>query len=71
MSGKDIINIDYNSFFTEKIDRLKQDGNYRYFLDVNKSAQHFPKFYYEDEQGRKKSAVNWCSWYLFSSHSAR
>jgi 5-aminolevulinate synthase len=28
---------------------------------VNKSAQHFPKFYYENEMGEKKMAVNWCS----------
>ena len=53
--------VEYDSFFAQKIDQLKRDGNYRYFLDVNKSAQHFPKFYYEDEQGKKKSAINWCS----------
>ena len=53
--------VEYDSFFAQKIDQLKKDGNYRYFLDVNKSAQHFPKFYYEDEQGKKKSAINWCS----------
>jgi 5-aminolevulinate synthase len=52
---------DYNKQFSEKINQLKKDGNYRYFLDVNKSAQHFPKFYYEDELGNKKMAVNWCS----------
>ena len=52
---------DYNSLFSTKIEQLKKDGNYRYFLDVNKSAQHFPKFYYEDDQGKKKSAINWCS----------
>ncbi len=52
---------DYNKQFSEKINQLKKDGNYRYFLDVNKSAQHFPKFYFEDELGNKKMAVNWCS----------
>lgn len=45
------IGVDYDTIFTAKIDQLKRDGNYRYFLDVNKSAQHFPKFYYEDEHG--------------------
>lgn len=53
--------VDYDSLFAEKIGQLKKEGNYRYFLDVNKSTQHFPKFYYEDEQGQKKSAINWCS----------
>lgn len=60
-TSKEIRTTNYDSFFTAKIDQLKKEGNYRYFLDVNKSAQHFPKFYYEDEQGKKKSAVNWCS----------
>ena len=59
--GKEILATDYDSFFSAKIDQLKKEGNYRYFLDVNKSAQHFPKFYYEDERGNKKSAINWCS----------
>lgn len=53
--------MDYHSLFSEKIGQLKQAGNYRYFLDVNKSAQHFPKFYYEDEAGNRKMAMNWCS----------
>ncbi len=53
--------MDYHSLFSEKISLLKKEGIYRYFLDVNKSAQHFPRFYYEDERGEKKMAVNWCS----------
>jgi 5-aminolevulinate synthase len=53
--------IEYNAIFSRHIDGLKQSGSYRYFLDVNKSAQHFPRFYYENENGEKKSAVNWCS----------
>jgi 5-aminolevulinate synthase len=53
--------IDYINLLQTKIDNLKKEGSYRYFLDVNKSAQHFPRFYYEDEQGQKKMAVNWCS----------
>ncbi|MGC4103287.1 5-aminolevulinate synthase [Ferruginibacter sp.] len=52
---------DYNNILQQKIDALKESGSYRYFLDVNKSAQHFPRFYYENEMGEKKMAVNWCS----------
>jgi 5-aminolevulinate synthase len=52
---------DYNTILTEKLDALKESGSYRYFLDVNKSAQHFPRFYYANEMGEKKQAVNWCS----------
>jgi 5-aminolevulinate synthase len=53
--------INYNDILQQKILALKESGSYRYFLDVNKSAQHFPKFYYENEMGEKKMAVNWCS----------
>ncbi|MES2776715.1 MAG: 5-aminolevulinate synthase [Bacteroidota bacterium] len=53
--------IDYNDILNNKLAQLKDSGAYRYFLDVNKSAQHFPRFYYENEKGEKKMAVNWCS----------
>jgi 5-aminolevulinate synthase len=55
------LSIDYRAILQTKIDHLKQQGNYRYFLDVNKSARHFPRFYFDDENGIKKSATNWCS----------
>ena len=51
----------YQSFFAEKLEQLKEEGNYRHFLEVNKSAQHFPNFYFADEEGRQRAAVNWCS----------
>jgi 5-aminolevulinate synthase len=50
----------YEQFFKQKIDQLQQEGNYRYFLNVNKSARHFPLFYYE-QNGEMKRAVNFCS----------
>jgi 5-aminolevulinate synthase len=53
--------INYNGILQQKITSLKESGGYRYFLDVNKSAQHFPRFYYENEMGEKKMAINWCS----------
>jgi 5-aminolevulinate synthase len=52
---------DYLKILSDKLDALKESGSYRYFLDVNKSAQHFPRFHYENEMGEKKTAVNWCS----------
>ena len=51
----------YNSLFTERLQQLKNNGAYRYFLEVNKSAQHFPNFYYVNEEKFQRSAVNWCS----------
>lgn len=52
---------DYLSYFTDQLNQLKEEGRYRYFLEVNKSAQHFPHFYYNDEKGQHHQAINWCS----------
>ena len=53
--------MNYNTFFDRHIQTLKNSGHYRYFLEVSKSAQHFPKFYFQDAEGVKRSAINWCS----------
>jgi 5-aminolevulinate synthase len=53
--------MNYSAFFTEKLKSLRNDGLYRRFLEVNRSAQHFPSFYYTDEGGLQHTAVNWCS----------
>ena len=53
--------MNYNTYFDRHIQTLKDNGHYRYFLEVNKSAQHFPKFYFQDSDGVKRSAINWCS----------
>ena len=53
--------MNYNALFTHKLDALKEQGSYRHFLEVNKSAQHFPNFYYTNGEGVKRSAINWCS----------
>ena len=53
--------IDYNNLFEQKLNALKESGSYRHFLEVNKSAQHFPHFYYSNAEGIQRSAVNWCS----------
>jgi len=52
---------DYKSYLAKQLQQLKNEGRYRYFLEVNKSAQHFPNFYYSDEKGTQHAAVNWCS----------
>ena len=51
----------YDRFFEEKVNALKISGAYRNFVDVNKSAVHFPHFHYRDANGIQRSAVNWCS----------
>ncbi len=51
----------YDSFLANKLQQLRDTGAYRYFLEVNKSAQHFPYFHYAGENGVQRSAINWCS----------
>jgi 5-aminolevulinate synthase len=53
--------MDYQLFLNQRLQELKDSGAYRYFLEVNKSAQHFPNFYYADIKGQQRAAVNWCS----------
>ena len=50
----------YESYLQQQLHQLKENGNYRYFLDVNKSARHFPVFYYESG-GVTRRAINFCS----------
>ena len=61
-AGKKLFSMfNYGEFFEEKLNELKQTGAYRNFVDVNKSAVHFPHFHYRDKNGIQRSAVNWCS----------
>ncbi len=50
----------YHLYFQQQLTALKERGEYRYFLNVNKSARHFPVFYFEKD-GEVKRAVNFCS----------
>jgi 5-aminolevulinate synthase len=54
-------NVMYDKIVSSHLDALKRTGNYRYFLNVQKSAQSFPEFTFEDADGHQKTAVNWCS----------
>jgi 5-aminolevulinate synthase len=51
----------YEKYLSDKLQQLKDAGSYRYFLEVNKSAQHFPQFHYTNQEGIQRSAINWCS----------
>lgn len=52
---------DYHQVFKQHLNRLKEAGNYRYFLDVDKNADTFPKFSFTDSYGDLYRATNWCS----------
>jgi 5-aminolevulinate synthase len=53
--------MEYQQFFKDQLNQLRGEGAYRYFLEVNKSAQHFPRFVYRDDKGENRNAINWCS----------
>lgn len=53
--------MDYNNIFSKKLNELRDNGTYRHFLEVNKSATHFPHFHYRNNEGVQRSAINWCS----------
>ncbi len=53
--------MDYNQFFEQRLNQLKDNGSYRHFLEVNKSAAHFPHFHYRNHEAVQRSAINWCS----------
>jgi 5-aminolevulinate synthase len=50
----------YEDILAQQLEKLKQSGSYRYFLDIHKNAQTFPRFHYLAEGGTH-TAVNWCS----------
>ena len=51
---------DYPSWVENKLTDLKQDGSYRYFLTLEKSAIDFPVFQFVNQKGESVKAVNWC-----------
>jgi 5-aminolevulinate synthase len=51
---------DYTGHLDARLDRLKAQGNYRYFLELHKSAIKQPDFDF-DREGLKKVATNWTS----------
>lgn len=50
----------YDSIIEKKLNDLKESGNYRIFLDVEKNTQTFPHFQFTLE-GIRYKATNWCS----------
>jgi 5-aminolevulinate synthase len=63
---------DYLHFFIEYLADKKRKGEYRYFLDIEKKVESFPKFIYENSAGQNFKVVNWCSndYLAMSTHPA-
>ena len=48
---------DYESFYNEELDKKKNDRSYRYFNNINRLAQQFPKAH----TGTGDKVTVWCS----------
>jgi 5-aminolevulinate synthase len=55
------VSFNYENLFNQKLDALKTQGNYRYFLDIERSAALFPIFHYKDAEGNRHEVINFCS----------
>ena len=53
--------INYNTYFSEKIESIKAEGRYRVFADIERLVGQFPKAIYRDESGLEKEITIWCS----------
>ncbi|NQW01554.1 MAG: 5-aminolevulinate synthase [Rhodospirillales bacterium] len=52
--------MDYESFFADRIDDLKEEGRYRVFADLERRAGAFPAAVNHTEDG-KRDVIVWCS----------
>jgi 5-aminolevulinate synthase len=54
------ITVNYNAFFAEKVDRLRVEGRYRVFADLERCAGDFPRARRHGADGERTVTV-WCS----------
>ncbi len=52
--------MDYNKFFNDKIDELKEEGRYRVFADLERHAGSYP-FATNHRDGKTQDVKVWCS----------
>jgi len=51
----------YLSYISDRLLQLKEEGVYRYFLELEKDIWLSPFFHYTNEAGVNCKAINWCS----------
>ncbi|MDX1402409.1 MAG: 5-aminolevulinate synthase, partial [Kiloniellales bacterium] len=51
----------YEEFFKESLKRLKGEGNYRVFADLERQAGAFPNAKFHGDAGQEESVTVWCS----------
>ena len=52
--------IDYQAYFQSELGQLRQEGNYRVFVDLKRQKGAFPKADWRDK-GQEKPVTIWCS----------
>ena len=52
--------MDYEAFFQQKLQAIKQEGRYRIFADLERCAKDFPYAFYYNE-GNPRRVVVWCA----------
>ncbi len=53
--------IDYKRVFREAIEKLHEEGRYRYFAQLRRKCGNYPRSLYYDDQGNVKEVTVWCS----------
>ena len=53
--------MDYDKFFSSKLDEIRQEGRYRYFTDLKRDAGNFPNANRISNDIEPRSVTVWCS----------
>ena len=53
--------LDYQSFFTQSLDTLRNEGDYRIFTDILRQAGQFPRATHFKKDGTQEEIVVWCT----------
>jgi 5-aminolevulinate synthase len=69
MTEKEVRALDYTEILANRLDTLKQQGNYRYFLPLDKKAELLPEFTQSrahseisgTDEDKKRGFINWTS----------
>ncbi|HSK12499.1 MAG TPA: 5-aminolevulinate synthase [Phnomibacter sp.] len=51
----------FNQYFRQEVERKKRNGEYRYFLEIERDTRLKPYIQYRTADGISGTAVNWCS----------
>jgi 5-aminolevulinate synthase len=53
--------MDYDRFFKDAVDKIREEGRYRIFADLARECGRFPYARYFDAEGQPKDVTIWCS----------